>query len=60
MGGQHPKHWHCAIYEPDESASLIPINRVLWEAYEEDRDLTRGESIVDAWPIMGRAGATQR
>ncbi len=22
--------------------------------------VARGESIVDAWPIMGRAGATQR
>lgn len=42
MGGQNPKHWHCAIYEPDPNAEWIPIDRNLWEAYEEDRDLTRG------------------
>ncbi len=46
MGSRdHPKHWHCAIYDPDDSipeANWIPIDRDLWEAYEEDRELTRG------------------
>lgn len=42
MGGVHPKHWHCAIYEPDPKARLIPIPGELWQLYEEDRDLTRG------------------
>lgn len=39
------KHMHCAIYDPDDSipeADWIPIDRELWEVYEEDRDLTRG------------------
>jgi len=42
MGGAHPKHWHCAIYEPDFQAKSIPIPFDLWKLYEEDRDLTRG------------------
>jgi CRISPR-associated protein (TIGR03986 family) len=42
MGGQNPKHWHCAIYEPDPDAQQVAIDRDLWDAYEEDRDLTRG------------------
>jgi CRISPR-associated protein (TIGR03986 family) len=45
MTGGTKKHMHCAIYEPDDSIPVenwIPIDRDLWEAYEEDRDLTRG------------------
>jgi len=45
MTGGTQKHMHCAIYDPDDSipeANWIPIDRDLWEAYEEDRDLTRG------------------
>jgi len=42
MSGIHPKHWHCAIYEPDSEARGIPIPNELWQSYEEDRDLTRG------------------
>ncbi len=42
MGGNHPKHWHCAIYEPDPTKPLIPIPDEIWEIYQEDRDLTRG------------------
>jgi CRISPR-associated protein (TIGR03986 family) len=40
--GKHPKHWHCAIYEPDPTQKLIPIPDDMWEIYQEDRDLTRG------------------
>jgi CRISPR-associated protein (TIGR03986 family) len=42
MGGGHPKHWHCAIYEPDDNASLINIPDELWQIYQEDRDMTKG------------------
>jgi CRISPR-associated protein (TIGR03986 family) len=42
MGGQHPKHWHCAIYAPDPDAKPIPIPEEMWKTYEEDRDETRG------------------
>lgn len=42
MGGRHPKHWHCAIYEPDPNRPLIPIPEEMWEIYQEDRDMTRG------------------
>lgn len=42
MGGAHPKHWHCAIYQPDPVAPLIPIPDDMWEIYQEDRDMTRG------------------
>lgn len=42
MGGSHPKHWHCAIYAPDQDARLINIPDDLWKLYEEDRDLQRG------------------
>lgn len=45
MTGGAQKHMHCAIYEPDNSipeSAWLPIDRDLWEAYEEDRDLTRG------------------
>ena len=42
MGGRHPKHWHCAIYAPDEKADFIPIPEQLWKLYEEDRDMKRG------------------
>ncbi len=42
MGGQHPKHWHCAIYTPDPNAELIPISDEMWKTYEQDRDETRG------------------
>ena len=36
MGGKHPKHWHCAIYEPDNSRAPIPIPYEMWLAYQED------------------------
>jgi CRISPR-associated protein (TIGR03986 family) len=42
MRGRHAKHWHCAIYEPDSSAKLIPIPDSVWELYVQDRELTRG------------------
>lgn len=42
IGGKHPKHWHCAIYQPDPKRPLIPIPDELWQIYQEDRDLTRG------------------
>ena len=42
MGGKHSKHWHCAIYAPDDKAKLIPIPEQLWKLYEEDRDMKRG------------------
>ncbi|OQY88126.1 MAG: CRISPR-associated RAMP family protein [Chloroflexi bacterium UTCFX4] len=42
MGGQHPKHWHCAIYAPDPAAPSIRISDEKWKSYEEDRDMTRG------------------
>jgi len=42
MGGHdHPKHWHCAIFEPDQGAKPIPIPEEMWRQYEEDRELTR-------------------
>lgn len=41
-GGQHPKHWHCAIYEKDPSQSPISIPDEMWETYQTDRDMTRG------------------
>jgi hypothetical protein len=40
MGGNHPKHWHCAIYEPDTSMSLIPIPERLWMLYTKDQDVS--------------------
>lgn len=43
MGGHdHPKHWHCAIFEPNPAEGLIPIPDKKWALYQEDRDLTRG------------------
>lgn len=42
MGGDHAKHWHCAIYEPNTTAKLIDISVELWQIYQEDRDMTRG------------------
>lgn len=42
MGGNHAKHWHCAIYEPDTTAKLIDISEERWQIYQEDRDMTRG------------------
>lgn len=32
-----------AIYEPDRQARPIPIPREMWEQYEDDRDLHRGD-----------------
>jgi CRISPR-associated protein (TIGR03986 family) len=40
--GRNPKHMHCAIYEVDRDAEPIPIREDLWNAYESDRDITRG------------------
>lgn len=42
MGGPHPKHWHCVIFESDTTAPLIDIPHEMWRIYEDDRDLTRG------------------
>lgn len=44
MGGPHPKHWHCVIYEPNLAAPLIQIPPEMWRIYEGDRDLTRGST----------------
>jgi len=41
----HQKHTHCAIYEPDLTAAPIPIPQEMWEAYVEDRDMTRGPQM---------------
>ncbi|HOK59108.1 MAG TPA: TIGR03986 family CRISPR-associated RAMP protein [Methanothrix sp.] len=41
MGGPHPKHWHCAIYEPDDAAAPIPIPDEMWRTYYEDSQMTR-------------------
>lgn len=46
MGSRdHPKHWHCAIYEPNPNAPWISIPEDIWEAYVQDRDLTRGSGV---------------
>ncbi|RMD60660.1 TIGR03986 family CRISPR-associated RAMP protein, partial [Candidatus Parcubacteria bacterium] len=42
MSGAHPKHWHCAIYEPDKTATPIPIPDEMWRTYYEDSLVTRG------------------
>jgi CRISPR-associated protein (TIGR03986 family) len=42
MTGQSEKHMHCAIYEPAGDAPPLPIDRRMWEAYEDDRDMPRG------------------
>ncbi len=46
MGGPHPKHRHCAVYEPDPAraapTSWLPVEPDVWRAYAEDRDLHRG------------------
>lgn len=42
MGGKHPKHWHCAIYEPNPSAKLISIPDHIWATYKEDSEYPRG------------------
>ncbi len=42
MGGRHPKHWHCAIYEADNSLPPIPIPDEMWRIYYEDSEMTRG------------------
>ncbi|HRR07709.1 MAG TPA: TIGR03986 family CRISPR-associated RAMP protein [Rhodothermales bacterium] len=41
-GGEHPKHWHCAIYEKDNTKEPIEISEDMWEIYKADRDMTRG------------------
>ncbi|MHA1423859.1 MAG: TIGR03986 family type III CRISPR-associated RAMP protein [Candidatus Thorarchaeota archaeon] len=41
-GEMNKKTMHCAIYEPDKTAGLIPIPSWMWAIYEEDRDMTRG------------------
>ena len=38
------KHMHCAIYEEDTSAGIIPIPPEMWADYEADRDMTRGHA----------------
>lgn len=38
----HQKHMHCAIYTKNDAATPIMIPREMWEAYEEDREMTRG------------------
>jgi CRISPR-associated protein (TIGR03986 family) len=43
MGGEHPKHMHCAVYEPNPEAELISIDENIWELYLEDANMTRGE-----------------
>ena len=51
----HQKHMHCAIYEPDTAAKPIPIPRHMWDAYVEDRNLTRGIStrrIAEGHPLF--------
>jgi CRISPR-associated protein (TIGR03986 family) len=45
MRGGHAKHWHCAIYEPDSSAKLIPIPERLWQLYTQDWDRSKGRHI---------------
>jgi CRISPR-associated protein (TIGR03986 family) len=55
MGGQHPKHWHCAIYEPDQTAAPIPIPDTLWEAYRQDLDShtqSRPRSLGNGDPLF--------
>jgi len=42
MAGKHPKHLHCAIYEPDPSAQLISIPERIWALYSQDHDTTKG------------------
>lgn len=42
-GGSHPKHMHCAIYDPNLEADLIPIPFDLWALYRDDLDISRGE-----------------
>jgi len=44
MSGQHAKHWHCAIYEQDKNAPIIPIPDEMWKTYYEDSEMTRGLS----------------
>lgn len=41
MGGDHEKHWHCAIYEPNPGSEPIPIPDPMWMQYEEDAKLSR-------------------
>ncbi len=40
--GDHPKHMHCAVYEPNNGVVPITIPREKWELYEQDRDMNRG------------------
>ncbi|MCX8024167.1 MAG: TIGR03986 family CRISPR-associated RAMP protein [Thermanaerothrix sp.] len=42
MGGAYPKRWHCAIYEPDNTATPIPIPDEMWRTYDQDSQMTRG------------------
>ena len=42
-GGSHPKHMHCAIYDPDLEAKRIRIPFDLWTLYQEDLAISRGE-----------------
>lgn len=44
MGGDHAKHWHCAIYEPDVTKAQIPIPDEMWGTYKQDRDMTRDKN----------------
>ena len=41
MGGEHEKHWHCAIYEPNPASAPVPIPDTMWNQYEEDTKLSR-------------------
>src|SRR5262245_27427191 len=42
MAGEPEKHMHCAVYDPDPDADLLPVGRDTWRRYEDDRDMTRG------------------
>jgi len=41
-GRMSGKHWHCAIYERDQSSKPIPIPDEMWRVYHEDSEMTRG------------------
>jgi CRISPR-associated protein (TIGR03986 family) len=41
-GDMNGKHWHCAIFEPDQEAQLIPISSEMWNLYEKEREAKKG------------------
>jgi D-serine deaminase-like pyridoxal phosphate-dependent protein len=54
--------WKEATTEPKlgDRLEIYPTNLDVSTAAYDRYYITRGDQVVDVWPIMGRAGAAQR